>query len=72
VVGRVDMIEMTFFYSSGGWESGCPRRAAGGGGVDSMLRFQLERGDNGTKCCQKMKRGQRARLGSMKRKCDMT
>jgi hypothetical protein len=37
-----------------------------------LRRYILERGDNGTKCCQKMKRGQRARLGSMKRKCDMT
>jgi hypothetical protein len=45
-------------------------RVAGSSGVDSMLRFQLERGGDGTKCCQKMKRMQRARLGSMGRKRD--
>jgi hypothetical protein len=37
---------------------------AGGGGADSMLRFQLERGGD------VMKRRQGARLGSMGRKCD--
>jgi hypothetical protein len=41
------------------------------GAVDSMLQFQLERGDNGMKHCQKMKRSQQARLVSMERKRDM-
>jgi hypothetical protein len=44
----------------------------GGGGVDSMFRFRLERGDDGTKHCWKMKWRQRARLGSIGRKRDMT
>jgi hypothetical protein len=44
----------------------------GGGGTDSMLRFQLERGGDGSKRYQKMKRRQRARLGSMGRKRDTT
>jgi hypothetical protein len=35
-----------------------------------MLRFRLERGGDEMKRCQKMKRSQRARLGSMGRKCD--
>jgi hypothetical protein len=43
------------FYNSGGWESGCPRRVAGGGGADSMLQFWFERGDDGTKHYRKMK-----------------
>jgi hypothetical protein len=43
------------FYNSGGWESGCSRRVAGGGGADSMLQFWFERGDDGTKYYQKMK-----------------
>jgi hypothetical protein len=43
---------------------------AGGGGADSMLRFRLERGGDGSKRCQKMKRRQRAHLGSMRRKRD--
>jgi hypothetical protein len=38
-------------------------RVTGDGGVDLMLRFQLERGDGGTKRCQKMKRRQQARHG---------
>jgi hypothetical protein len=42
----------------------------GGGGADSMLQFRLKRGASGTKHCWKMKRRQRARLGSMERKCD--
>jgi hypothetical protein len=33
------------FYSNGVWESHCPERMVGGGGVDSMLRFQLKRGE---------------------------
>jgi hypothetical protein len=49
---------------------GCPRKVAGGGGMDSMLWFQLERGGDGLKRYQKMKRRQRARLGSMRRKHD--
>jgi hypothetical protein len=39
------------------------------GDADSMLRFWLERGDDGMKHCWKMKRIQRARL-SMGRKRD--
>jgi hypothetical protein len=45
---------------------------ADGGGGDSMLRFRLERGDNMTKYYRKMKRSQRARLGFIGRKHDMT
>jgi hypothetical protein len=41
-----------------------------GDGVNSMLRFQLEREGDKIKHCQKMKRRQRARLDSMGRKCD--
>jgi hypothetical protein len=58
------------FYNSGGWESGCLGRVADGGGVNSILRFRLERGGDGTKSCWKMKRRQRARFGSMRRKRD--
>jgi hypothetical protein len=36
------------FYSSGGWETGDPRRVADGDGADSMLRFQIETGGDGT------------------------
>jgi hypothetical protein len=43
-----------------------------GGGVYSILQFQIEKGCDGTKRCQKMKWMQRARLGSMGRKCDTT
>jgi hypothetical protein len=43
---------------------------AGGGGVDSMHRFRLERGDDVIKHYRKMKWMQRARLRSMERKCD--
>jgi hypothetical protein len=46
------------------------RRVASGGGVESMLRFRLESGGDGTKHCQKMKRMQRVRFGSMGMKCD--
>jgi hypothetical protein len=46
-------------------------RVAFSGDMNSMLRFQLERGGNGTKHCRKMKCRQRARLGSMRRKSDM-
>jgi hypothetical protein len=44
---------------------------AGGSGIDSMLRFQLERGGDGMKFCRKMKRKQRAHLGSIGRKHGM-
>jgi hypothetical protein len=47
-------IEMTF-YSSRGWESSCPERLTCGGGANSILYFQLERGDDRTKHCRKMK-----------------
>jgi hypothetical protein len=40
-------------------------------GVDSMLRFSLERGVDGMKCCGKIKRMQRIHLGSMGMKHDM-
>jgi hypothetical protein len=38
--------------------------------ADSMLQFRLEREGDGTKCCRKMKRSQRAHLGSMGRRHD--
>jgi hypothetical protein len=44
---------------------------AGGGGVDSMILFQLERRDDGMKKCWKMKRRRRVCLGSMGWKRDM-
>jgi hypothetical protein len=49
---------------------GSPGRVAGGGGADPLLQFWLERGGDEMKCCQKMKKRQRALLGSMGRKCD--
>jgi hypothetical protein len=42
-----------------------------GGGVNSMLQFQLESGGDGTKHCQKMKQRQGAHLGSMGMKYNM-
>jgi hypothetical protein len=51
-------------------QCGGPERVACGGGVDSMLQFRLERGGDRTKRCWKMNRRQRARLGSIGRKCD--
>jgi hypothetical protein len=48
------------------------RRIAYGGIAVSMLQFRLERGGNGIKRCRKMKWRQRARLGLMGRKCDLT
>jgi hypothetical protein len=45
---------------------------ADGGDADSMLQFQLERGGHGMKHYRKMQRRQRAYLGSMERKHDMT
>jgi hypothetical protein len=46
-------------------------RVSDGGGVYSMLQFQLEGRDDGTKRCRKIKMRQRARLGSMGKKRDM-
>jgi hypothetical protein len=45
---------------------------AAGGGADSMLQFQLERGCDMMKNCREMKWRQRARLDSMGRKRDTT
>jgi hypothetical protein len=56
----VAKVNMTFF-SSEGWESGDTGRMTGGG-VNSMLQFQLEKGGDGMKHCQKMNQRQRARL----------
>jgi hypothetical protein len=61
---RVAQVEMTFF-SSGGWESGCPGRVVGSGGAYLMLRFWLKRGGDRKNRWRKMKQRQRARLGSM-------
>jgi hypothetical protein len=44
---------------------------AGGGGTDLMLWFQLQRGGDEMKYCQKIKRKQPSHLGYMGRKCDM-
>jgi hypothetical protein len=57
VVRRVVKIEM-FFYSSEGWELSSLGRVTSGGGVDLLLLFRLERGDDGMKRCQKIKRRQ--------------
>jgi hypothetical protein len=43
----------------------------GGGDANSMLKFQIKRGGDRTKCCRKMKRWERAHLDSMGRKRDM-
>jgi hypothetical protein len=48
-------------------ELGSAERVTDGGGADSMLRFQLERGADQTKCYWKIKRGQRAHIGSMEK-----
>jgi hypothetical protein len=48
VVERVTKIEMIFLYQWW-WESGCSGRMVGGGGADSVLQFQLKRGDDMTK-----------------------
>jgi hypothetical protein len=66
---RVIKIEI-IFYSSGGWESDGPRRVTGGDGIDSILQFRLEMGDDGTNHCRKMKRMQRTHLGAIRRKRD--
>jgi hypothetical protein len=50
VVAQVTKVEMTFLQQ---WRN--PGRVAGGGGADSMLRFWLERGGDGTMHCHKMK-----------------
>jgi hypothetical protein len=42
------------------------------GGADSIFQFWLKRGGDGIKYYRKMKRRQRAHLGSMGRKRDMT
>jgi hypothetical protein len=60
------------FFSIGEWELGCQGRVAGGGCADSILQFQLERGDDGINRYRKMKWRQQARLGSMGRKRDTT
>jgi hypothetical protein len=52
-------------------EVGRSERVACGGGADSILQFQLERGCDGMKHYRKMKRMQRAHLVSMGMKCDM-
>jgi hypothetical protein len=59
------------FYSSGGWESDSLGRMAWCSGTDLMIRFRLERGGDGTKHYQKIKRRHRAHLDSMRRKRDM-
>jgi hypothetical protein len=41
-------------------------------GANSMLQFQFERGGDRTNRCRKIKRRQRARLSSMRRKYDTT
>jgi hypothetical protein len=56
--------------TSGGWELDDQERVVDGVGVDSMLQFRLERGGDGMKHCQKIKRRQRACLDFMRRKCD--
>jgi hypothetical protein len=70
VVEIVAMLKITFFYSSGGWESDGPRRLAGDGGANSILQFQLEIGDDGMKHYLKIKQRQRAHFSSMGRKHD--
>jgi hypothetical protein len=46
------------FYSNGGWESDGMKRVAGCDGVNSILRFRLEKRGDGTKYCRKMSRGE--------------
>jgi hypothetical protein len=59
------------FYSSGGWESDDLGRVSCCGDVNSVLWFRLERECDGMKHCQKMKRRQWARFGSIGRKRGM-
>jgi hypothetical protein len=51
-------------------ESGYPGRMVWGSGADLMFQFRLERGGDGTKCCQEMNQRQWVCLGSMGRKCN--
>jgi hypothetical protein len=51
---------------------GGPGRVTSGGGADLILQFWLERRSDRMKRCRKMKRRQRAHLGSMERKRDTT
>jgi hypothetical protein len=71
VVERASNVEMAF-YNSGGWESSNLRWVADSGGADSILRFCLEGEGDGMKRCRRIKRRQRACLGSMGRKCYTT
>jgi hypothetical protein len=70
VMARVTKVAMIFLYQ---WrvEVGRSGRVSYSGDADSMLQFQLERGGDRTKHYQKMKRRQRAHLGSMGSKHDM-
>jgi hypothetical protein len=52
-------------------EGGSLERVARDSGADSILQFLLEMGGDGIKHCQKMKRRQRARLGSMGKERDI-
>jgi hypothetical protein len=67
---RVNKIEM-IFYNSGGWRSDSLGRVTCYGGMDSMLWFCLERGDDGKKHYQMMKQRQQAHLGLMEKKHDV-
>jgi hypothetical protein len=71
VVGRAVKVEICFFYSSGAWESNSLGSVADGGGADSMPRFWLEKGGDGTKCCRKMKWRQRSHFDFMRMNHDM-
>jgi hypothetical protein len=55
-LARVNIYGIINFYSSGGYESDSTWREADGGGADSILQFQLKRGGDWIKHCQKMKR----------------
>jgi hypothetical protein len=67
VMERLVKIEMIFYINR--WlESDDLGRVTCCGSADSMFRFRLERGGDGMKCCQKMKRRQRAHFDSVKRK----
>jgi hypothetical protein len=67
VMERLVKIEM-IFYINGWLESDVLGRVTCCGSVDSMFQFRLKRGADGMKCCQKMKRRQRAHFDSMERK----
>jgi hypothetical protein len=66
VVGRVAEIRVPFLQQQGA-KAGGPIRVADDSDADSILRFWLERGGDGTKHYKNMKRRRRARLGSMGR-----